>query len=91
VLWIWFVHAAAHVAEEAGITIGTLTSVITTLLKRSLIGRLLHKHDRRRVSIELSPAGEHLIEGLWPAFNQHEREAVSAHHRRAAGVGPTSA
>jgi DNA-binding MarR family transcriptional regulator len=78
VLWIWGAQETAHVAEEAGITKGTLTGVIKTLLNRKLIRRLPHKDDRRRVSIELSPAGEHLIEDLFPAFNQHEREAVSA-------------
>jgi MarR family 2-MHQ and catechol resistance regulon transcriptional repressor len=42
-----------------------------------LIRRLPHKDDRRRVSIQLTPSGERLIEALFPKFNQHERVAVS--------------
>jgi DNA-binding MarR family transcriptional regulator len=66
------------VAEEAGVTKGTLTGVIKTLQSRKLIRRLPHRDDRRRVSIELTAAGEHLIETLFPKFNQHERVAVGA-------------
>jgi len=60
------------------VTKGTLTGVIKTLQARKLIRRLPHHDDRRRVSIELTPSGEHLIEALFPKFNQHERVAVSA-------------
>jgi MarR family transcriptional regulator, organic hydroperoxide resistance regulator len=58
VLWIWDTQETGHVAEEAGVTKGTLTGVIKT--------------------IELTTSGEHLIEALFPKFNQHERVAVSA-------------
>ena len=78
ILWIWDTQETGHVAEEAGVTKGTLTGVIKTLQARKLIKRLPHKDDRRRVSIELTAAGEHLIESLFPTFNQHERVAVSA-------------
>ena len=62
ILWIWDTQETGHVAEEAGVTKGTLTGVIKTLQARKLIKRLPHKDDRRRVSIELTAAGEHLIE-----------------------------
>jgi MarR family 2-MHQ and catechol resistance regulon transcriptional repressor len=55
-----------------------LTGVIKTLQTRKLIRRLPHKEDRRRVSIELTTSGEHLIEALFPKFNQHERVAVAS-------------
>jgi DNA-binding MarR family transcriptional regulator len=77
ILWIWDTQETGHVADEAGVTKGTLTGVIKTLQARKLIRRLPHKDDRRRVSIELTAAGEHLIEALFPKFNQHERVAVS--------------
>jgi DNA-binding MarR family transcriptional regulator len=78
VLWIWGAQETGHVASEAGVTKGTLTGVIKTLQGRKLIRRIPHSDDRRRVSISLTAKGERLIEELFPAFNQHEREAVSA-------------
>jgi DNA-binding MarR family transcriptional regulator len=77
ILWIWDTQETGHVAEEAGVTKGTLTGVIKTLQTRKLIRRLPHKDDRRRVSIQLTASGERLIEALFPKFNQHERVAVS--------------
>jgi DNA-binding MarR family transcriptional regulator len=59
-------------------TKGTLTGVIKTLQSRRLIRRLPHRDDRRRVSISLTKAGEHLIEALFPQFNNHETLAVGA-------------
>jgi DNA-binding MarR family transcriptional regulator len=78
VLWIWGVQETGHVASEAGVTKGTLTGVIKTLQSQKLIRRIPHSNDRRRVSICLTAKGERLIEELFPAFNQHEHEAVSA-------------
>ena len=77
VLWIWGDQETGHVAEEAGVTKGTLTGVIKTLHSRKLIRRIPHRDDRRRVSIALSASGERMIEELFPLFNQHERSAVS--------------
>lgn len=76
VLWIWGDQETGHVAEEAGVTKGTLTGVIKTLQARRLIRRIPHRDDRRRVSIGLSAAGTRLIEGLFPEFNRHETLAV---------------
>ena len=78
VLWIWGVQETGHVASEAGVTKGTLTGVIKTLQGQKLIRRIPHRDDRRRVSIRLSAKGERLIAQLFPAFNEHERQAVSS-------------
>ena len=78
VLWIWDVQETGHVAEEAGVTKGTLTGVIKTLQGRKLIRRLPHADDRRRVSIGLTPQGTRLIEELFPSFNRHEKVAVGS-------------
>ncbi len=76
ILWIWGVQETGHVAEEAGVTKGTLTGVIKTLQSRKLIKRTPHMDDRRRVSIGLTAAGERLIAELFPFFNRHEQEAL---------------
>jgi DNA-binding MarR family transcriptional regulator len=52
--------------------------VIKTLQGQKLIRRIPHRDDRRRVSIRLSAKGERLIAQLFPAFNEHERQAVSS-------------
>jgi len=78
VLWIWGKQETGHVAEEAGITKGTLTGVIKTLTGQQLIRRTTHADDRRRASIDLTAKGTKLITKLFPMFNQHESLAVSA-------------
>jgi len=77
VLWIWGEQETGHVAEEAGVTKGTLTGVMKTLHTRKLIRRRPHRSDRRRVLIALTKAGERLIEQLFPEFNKHEAFVVS--------------
>ncbi len=77
VLWIWGDQETGHVADEAGVTKGTLTGVIKTLQGRRLIRRLPHRDDRRRVSIGLTGSGRRLIETVFPAFNDHETVAVA--------------
>ncbi len=78
VLWIWGSQETGHVAQEAGVTKGTLTGVIKTLQNQKLIKRTPHRDDKRRVSISLSAKGQRLISELFPAFNEHEIAAVSA-------------
>jgi len=76
ILWIWGEQETGHVADEAGVTKGTLTGVMKTLVNRKLIKRIPHRDDRRRVSIALTKSGERLIEKLFPEFNNHETVAV---------------
>jgi DNA-binding MarR family transcriptional regulator len=78
VLWIWGEQETGHVAQEAGVSKGTLTGVVKTLQTRKLIRRIPHTKDRRRVSVALSRSGERLIENLFPEFNRHETLAVAA-------------
>ncbi|MDE3222896.1 MAG: MarR family transcriptional regulator [Acidobacteriota bacterium] len=77
VLWIWGEQETGHVADEAGVTKGTLTGVIKTLQARKLIRRRPHREDGRRALITLTKAGERLIEQLFPEFNQRESLVVS--------------
>jgi DNA-binding MarR family transcriptional regulator len=81
VLWIWGEQEARHVADEAGISKGTLTGVVTTLERRGLAGRRVHPDDRRSVLVEISAEGERLMAELFPAFNAEEAKVSS-------GLGP---
>lgn len=75
--WVWGEQETGHDAEEAGVTKGTLTGIMKTLLNQNLIKRKPHEDDRRRVSITLTAKGTRLITKLFPAFDEHETLAVA--------------
>ncbi|MFB6931315.1 MarR family winged helix-turn-helix transcriptional regulator [Streptomyces chartreusis] len=77
VLWIWGETETRHVAEEAGMSKGTLTGVSRTLESRGLVARSTHPHDGRRVLLALTADGERLMEQLFPAFNTEEAFVVA--------------
>jgi MarR family transcriptional regulator, organic hydroperoxide resistance regulator len=72
VLWIWGDQQTRHLADEAGVTKGTLTGVLKTLEKRGLTRRRAHQEDGRLVLVSLEPKGLAVIERLFPAFNMSE-------------------
>lgn len=77
VLWIWGEQEARHVAEESGISRGTLTGVVTTLERRGLVRRRAHPDDGRSVLMATTDAGDTLMAELFPSFNAEEAK-VSA-------------
>ncbi len=72
VLWIWGEAETWSVAEEAGVSKGTLTGIARTLESRHLVARASHPDDGRRVLLSLTPEGEELMERLFPSFNAEE-------------------
>jgi DNA-binding MarR family transcriptional regulator len=74
VIWIWGDIESRHVAAEAGISKGTLTGVVSTLMDRGLVDRRVHPDDARRVLLSLSARGQKLMVEVFPEFN-----AVEAH------------
>jgi DNA-binding MarR family transcriptional regulator len=72
VVWIWDEMETRHVAEEAGISKGTLTGVVTTLASRGLVNRSSHPSDGRLVLLRLTDEGEQLMVRLFPEFNAEE-------------------
>lgn len=86
VVWIWDEMETRHVAEEAGISKGTLTGVVKTLEGRGLIERGSHATDGRLVLLRLTDEGQELMRGLFPAFNAEEAfvvERLSGNENRA--------
>jgi MarR family transcriptional regulator, organic hydroperoxide resistance regulator len=69
VLWIWGDQQTRHLADEAGVTKGTLTGVLKTLEKRGLTRRRAHDEDGRLVLVSLESKGAAMIERVFPAFN----------------------
>ncbi|MFC8241799.1 MarR family winged helix-turn-helix transcriptional regulator [Streptomyces chartreusis] len=72
VVWVWGESETRHVAEEAGISKGTLTGVARTLEGRGLVKRAGHPSDGRLVLLSLTEEGEELMRRLFPAFNEEE-------------------
>ncbi|MFG2792132.1 MarR family winged helix-turn-helix transcriptional regulator [Streptomyces sp. NPDC048419] len=77
VVWVWGESETRHVAEEAGISKGTLTGVARTLEKRGLVRRAGHPTDGRLVLLSLTDEGEELMRRLFPAFNEEEAFVAS--------------
>ncbi|WP_055489234.1 MarR family winged helix-turn-helix transcriptional regulator [Streptomyces sp. TP-A0356] len=72
VVWVWGESETRHVAEEAGISKGTLTGVARTLESRGLVRRADHPSDGRLVLLGLTDKGEELMQRVFPAFNEEE-------------------
>ncbi|MCP9210302.1 MarR family winged helix-turn-helix transcriptional regulator [Streptomyces sp. NEAU-Y11] len=72
VVWIWGESETRNVAEEAGISKGTLTGVARTLESRGLIRRSGHPSDGRLVLLSLTDEGEALMRRVFPEFNEEE-------------------
>jgi MarR family transcriptional regulator, organic hydroperoxide resistance regulator len=77
VLWVWGPQEARHLAEECGVSKGTMTGIATTLESKGLVTRKSHPDDGRLVLIELTKSGKTTIERLFPRFNKHEAQAAS--------------
>lgn len=77
VVWIWEDIETRHLAEEAGISKGTLTGVMNTLKSRDLVHRRTHPDDGRRVLVSLTGTGRALMRELFPVFNAAEARVVA--------------
>ncbi|MET7796024.1 MarR family winged helix-turn-helix transcriptional regulator [Streptomyces decoyicus] len=72
VVWIGGEGETRRVAEEAGISKGTLTGVARTLQARGLMERKGHPTDGRLALLALTPEGEQLMTRVFPEFNAEE-------------------
>ena len=72
VTWIWEPIETRQIAIEGGFSKATLTGVLSTLEKRSLITRTKSKDDGRLVIVLLTNKGRKLMDTLFPAFNKQE-------------------
>lgn len=77
ILWLWRRLETREVADTVGISKATLTGVTNTLVRRGLVQRLASVKDGRLVELELTPAGEALLQRMYPEFNAAERALLS--------------
>ncbi len=77
VLWVWEEMETARLADECGVAKGTLTGTLTTLEKQGLVSRTRVESDKRRVLVDLTPAGTEAISTLFPKFNEFEGQMTA--------------
>ena len=73
------------IAERAIIAAASTTSVLDTLERRRLVERKPHPTDRRKLLIDLTPAGRSTIDQILPGVHRLETavmEALSQEERR---------
>ena len=76
VLWVFGRMESYQLAEECGISKGTLTGIVTTLEKYRFAERKPHSTDGRRRFVQLTRKGKNLMKKLFPAINNLEQEFV---------------
>jgi DNA-binding MarR family transcriptional regulator len=69
--------AASELAEQAGVTKQTITSLLDGLEKDGYVGRRPHPQDRRSVVVQLLPAGQRLLEQIMPAMFRKQVEMLA--------------
>ena len=77
VLWVFGKMESYQLAEECGITKGTLTGIVSTLEKYGFAERSIHPSDGRRRLVRLTRSGNVLMKKLFPAINALEQEFVA--------------
>jgi len=67
---------AGEISARMHITTATTTSVLDTLERHGLVTREADSSDRRRVLVDVTPAGRSLLDGLLPAVQQAVSESL---------------
>ncbi len=78
VLWVWGPSHANQLATDVGVSLPTLTGIVTTLQRRGLVGRQPSESDRRKTVVALTEEGRALIEVVFPRFHAYEVNATGA-------------
>ena len=65
------------IAERLLTTTGSMTSLLDTLERRSLIRRLPHPEDRRKLLVEITPEAQKILDELLPSLHARERAVMS--------------
>ncbi len=69
--------AASELAEQAGVTKQTITSLLDGLEKDNYVCRRPHPMDRRSVVVQLLPQGRQLLEQILPGMYRKQVEMLA--------------
>ena len=69
--------AASELAEQAGVTKQTITSLLDGLEKDAYVNRKPHPLDRRSVVVQLLPKGQRLLEQVMPGMYRKQVEMLA--------------
>lgn len=75
ILWITWIRGPQEfkeLAQDCGVSKGTMTGLIKSLMKHDLVEREQHETDGRRLIIRITPAGKKLVREVFPKVNQVE-------------------
>ncbi len=72
VLWVWGDRETGELADDCGLAKGTLSGMLRTLERVSLVSRSRHPDDGRKVMVHLETSGLETIEAVFPRFNEFE-------------------
>ncbi len=63
-------HCLSELAEKQAVSLPTMSNSISTLVERGLVTRSRTSHDRRKVLVELMPAGRQMLEEMRVALER---------------------
>jgi DNA-binding MarR family transcriptional regulator len=72
VLRVWGNLDSRQLADEVGVTPGTLSGVVDTLERRGFAKRAAHPSDGRRVVVGATSKGRKALDSIFVRFNQEE-------------------
>jgi DNA-binding MarR family transcriptional regulator len=72
VLRVWGDLESRQLAEEVGVTPGTLSGVVDTLERRGFVKRAPHTSDGRRVVVKATTKGRKALDSIFVRFNEEE-------------------
>jgi DNA-binding MarR family transcriptional regulator len=70
-------HNLSELAEKHAVSLPTMSSSISTLVERGWVTRSRAPHDRRKVQVELTPAGRTALEAMSKAVEERLARKLS--------------
>ena len=67
----------SSLAEKVGVTRATMTGLLDGLEKNSLLERVAHPEDRRKLGIRLTKKGRQLLDKMLPGYYDHIRKLMA--------------
>ena len=70
-------HCLSELAEKHAVSLPTMSNSISTLVERGWVTRSRSPHDRRKVQVEVTPAGREVLEEMTRAIEERMARKLS--------------